>query len=46
MQLIAVFTDNYRIVFITTSTCGQANAQQMEMTLNNTIHEKYDFYTQ
>ena len=46
---IAVFPDNYRTCLSQLQLVAKRvvhSAQQVETTLNNTIHERYDFYTQ
>ena len=46
---IAVFPDNYRSCLSQVQLVAKRivhSAQQVETTLNNTIHERYDFYTQ
>ena len=46
---IAVFPDNYRSCLSQLQLVTKRivhSAQQGETTLNNTIHERYDFYTQ
>ena len=46
---IAVFPDNYRLYLSQLQLVAKRivhSAKQGETTLNNTIHERYDFYTQ
>ena len=46
---IAVFPDNYRLCLSHLQLVAKRiehSAQQVETTLTNTIHERYDFYTQ
>ena len=46
---IAVFPDNYCSCLSQLQLVAKRivhSAQQVETTLNNTIHERYDFYTQ
>ena len=46
---IAVFPDNYRSCLAQLQLMAKRivhSEQQVETTLNNTIHKRYDFYTQ
>ena len=46
---IAVFPDNYRLCLSQRQLVAKRivhSEQQIETALNNTIHERYDFYTQ